>query len=337
MTDLILRRITAPPALEAWSHLGEIPFPNGLRPEPTAPPGEWPGALPDVDVVVMTYTEAEKRALADVLTPGHSSDQWAKYTHGWSAFESQLTWRSPAKEAKCAATVCQTKIGAVTVLCVGSELHLSTDSDSMPVRALVQQIARETGCRLFITTGTAGGVGATEVLCDVVIGQAAKFNLVHSPWAKEPWAQQRFPATMLQGYEQPTEIELAFEKLIPAAIGDGLRESGYASRPPQVILDKDIETVGYFAFADTDDSYGVVANDPNAGCEEMDDAAVALALEELGEGAPAWVAVRNASDPQMGTGSLAEQKAAAERIYEKYGYLTTICSALACWAIIAGR
>jgi hypothetical protein len=52
---------------------------------------------------------------------------------------------------------------------------------------------------------------------------------------------------------------------------------------------------------------------------------------------PAWVIVRNASDPQMGgEASLKEQANEAAKIYEKYGYWTTVGSAIACWALVAG-
>src|SRR5205823_6377801 len=70
---------------------------------------------------------------------------------------------------------------------------------------------------------------------------------------------------------------------------------------------------------------------------EMGDATLGLACEELeaiGEQTPAWVAIRNASDPQISGGSTLREKAdKAGRIYEKYGYWTTINSAIACWAV----
>lgn len=331
MDALLERLMVAPETAE----LGDIPWPDGLKPEPTRPPKTISGTLPSVDVVILTYTQAERQAAADVLTPGIHHTDWADYTHDWADYESQLTGRSPARDERCMASVCVTRIGERSVLVAGSNLHLSTDGPSMPVRQLVQQIARETGCRLFITTGTAGGVGASEALGDVIIGAAAKFNLAKSQWANEPYAQQRYVATASLSDKQGAALDEAFDTMIPAAIGEHLKPSGYAPRAPELVLGKDIETVGYFAFADTADSYGVVKNDPNAGVEEMDDACVGLALSQL-EHPPAFLPVRNASDPQMGGGSLAEQKQQAARIYQRYGYYTTVCSALACWAVIAG-
>lgn len=68
----------------------------------------------------------------------------------------------------------------------------------------------------------------------------------------------------------------------------------------------------------------------------MGDAVLGLVAQELGLGAPRWVAVRNASDPQIQSDGLSEKAAAtkAAQIYERYGYWTTIPSAIACWALI---
>jgi nucleoside phosphorylase len=331
VVDLVLERITTP--APAGVSIGDIPFPDGLKPVPVDPPEEISGPLSACDVVVMPYTYAEKQATGMILTPGVQSSSWARYSHQWDSYESQLTSRSPARDARCMATVCVTQIGSQRVLIAGSELHLSTDGPSMPVRQLVQQIASETGCKLFITTGTAGGVGSSEVLGDVVIAGGVKFNLADSQWEDESFAQQRFPAPAVSW--DADKMGLVFDTLIPAAIGDGLKSSGYAGRAPELRAG-DIETVADFWFADTADSYGIVKNDPQAAAEEMDDGAVCLALSEM-DAAPLWMACRNASDPQMGGGSLAEQKSEAAKIYSRYGLLTTACSSLAVWAVIASQ
>ena len=66
--------------------------------------------------------------------------------------------------------------------------------------------------------------------------------------------------------------------------------------------------------------------------------AVEMGDTVLGRAAPRWTAIRNASDPQMDGGqSLADQTKTAAQIYEKYGYWTTVCSAIATWAVIAGE
>ena len=93
-------------------------------------------------------------------------------------------------------------------------------------------------------------------------------------------------------------------------------------------------TTDFFAFDDTTDKYKLLGL---GAAVEMGDAVLGLALQEIGSTAPKWTAIRNASDPQIdGTQTLEQQKTNAAQIYEKYGYWTTICSAIATWAVVAG-
>jgi hypothetical protein len=97
-----------------------------------------------------------------------------------------------------------------------------------------------------------------------------------------------------------------------------------------------VETVDYFGFANTDDSFGIVRNYPDARTEEMDDATLPLALVDLAD-PPQWCSIRNASDPQVSTdiGDLEAQARWANQIYKRYGYWTSLGSAIATWAVIA--
>jgi hypothetical protein len=69
---------------------------------------------------------------------------------------------------------------------------------------------------------------------------------------------------------------------------------------------------------------------------EMDDACLGLACSELAS-PPRWACVRNMSDPCI-NGKLGDQQqeSCAEYYYTKFGYWTTVMSALTTWAIIAG-
>jgi hypothetical protein len=97
----------------------------------------------------------------------------------------------------------------------------------------------------------------------------------------------------------------------------------------------DVVTTDFFAFDDTTNSYGLKGL---GAAVEMGDAVLGLVIEELGAAAPGWTAIRNASDPQIdGSQPLADQKKTAAQIYEKFGYWTTVCSAIATWAVIAGN
>ena len=68
----------------------------------------------------------------------------------------------------------------------------------------------------------------------------------------------------------------------------------------------------------------------------MGDAILGLVMRRMGQSAPAWVAVRNVSDPQIkAEGSLRDQAHGAAHIYKGFGRWSSVCSAIVCWALIA--
>ena len=95
MPDRVLERIMFRPPAEVVA--APIPWPAGMAPQGAAYDGPSDGPLSTADVLVVTWTSAEGKALADVLTPGLASTSWQPYAHGWDAYESQLTDRSPAR------------------------------------------------------------------------------------------------------------------------------------------------------------------------------------------------------------------------------------------------
>jgi len=327
--DAVARRIQVEPTTSAYVEPDTIDWPDGFAPVVGPIVDEYQGELPACDVAIMTYTYAEGMALADVLSPGIERSKWAKYTHDWSSYEPHLTQRSPAKDAHCAAYVQRITLDGKQVLLIKSNLHLSTDDETIPIKTLIERVAEDTQCDWLITTGTAGGVG-DEVLGDVIVAQNVKLNLAGSEWEHESYAQQSFAPSAYTG--DTSHVTSAFQTLIPDTLADHLTPSDYASRSPELITGKDIETVPYFAFADVTDHYGIVANDPNVGCEEMDDGVVALTLNGS---STKWMAVRNASDPQMPDGSPASKKLAND-IYERYGYWTSVASVLTVWGFVVG-
>jgi len=326
--DLLLDRITyrAPHQVPA-----SIPWPDGLAPNGAAYGRAADQPLPSCDVLVVTWTVAEGQALADVLTPGMPSTTWKPYAHRWSTYESQLTGRSPARAAGCMGYVAQVRIGGVEVLAVKSELHLATDATSAPIVALWQQMVSEARPKLVITTGTAGGIGAATQLGDVFVVTNAKFNCAKQ-FKSEPWAQRLFTGPEMPGGGHAAD----FDALVAPNAG---RLSPVATRPPTLTFGAatgGVETVDYFGFADTTDSFGIFHNYPNARTEEMDDATLPLALDSLSD-PPRWCSIRNASDPQVSSdiGDLEAQERWANEIYQRYGYWTSFGSAIATWAVIA--
>jgi nucleoside phosphorylase len=265
-----------------------------------------------------------------VLTPGNPSRAWARYTENWSHYEHQLTSRSPAKFSKCLGLWALSEIAGKRVALFKSDLHLATDATSLPVRQLWAQLVQAVAPSLVITTGTAGGIGADTQLGDVCVTNGAKFNC-QQELKLETFAQQTFV-----GPQWTPGAELGGCAGLLAENAGEL--DPIATRSPQistVVGKPGVETVDFFGFADATDHYGVAANDPDAHTEEMDDATLPLALGDIGSDVP-WLSIRNASDPQVATmASIEAEKAWAEKIYEKYGYWTTVGSAIACWAVIA--
>lgn len=327
MTDALLERLTYEPT---GSYLEKpLPFPEGLAPV-LVQHDSWTGdPLTKVDVLVVTWTSAEWGALADVLSPGRQKAQWQAYGRNWPQFEPHLTGRSPAKEAKCLGEYTYVTIGSKLVCLFHSQLHLATDDDTPPVVTLWQQIVSEAQPELIITTGTAGGIGESTCLGDIFVTNSGKMNCTQN-FKDKPWAQERFASapTALPSTKVPTQlIALNAIELHPVA-----------TRNPIITYGGDVETVDYFAFDDTDDSYGVVKNDPAAHTEEMDDMTLPVALSLMSPpNTTPWLSVRNASDPEVKSsiGTLEQQKQWASKIYETYGYWVTVGSAITVWSIIA--
>lgn len=312
-------------------HAEPIPWPEGLAPTPVKPTVTGADPLPKCDVLIVTYTTAEGQALADTLTPGIESSEWLKYTNGWEAIKALIEGhRAPSLESERASIWWQTRIGDKNVIVMKSDLHPATDGPNVPIVTAWKQWIAQCQPSLVITTGTAGGVGASVELGDVVVAVNVRWNC-QKQFDKKPWAHASYACTA--STESPY-LDTAVHTLLP--INAGKIPSDYRPLPLGIIEGHDIESTDFFAFDTSDDHYGLRAYDPACAAVEMDDAALGLALSEM-TAPPRWAAVRNASDPGNLTGANleAENKLAAG-IYQKYGYYTTIGSAITCWALVAG-
>jgi uridine phosphorylase len=326
------------PGIVTQHAIDPIPWPAGKAPSAAAMPKAPAAAdpLPKADIVLVTWTAAEANAMANVLTPGyvampasHSKDNgWYAYASNWKKFLPNLRKGSPALESKDLGKYFFSKIGNQKVLCFKSSLHLARDTHEMPVKDLFKQVATETGASLIITTGTAGAIGARFVLGDAVIATKARFDLM-GMFKSEPFNNKTFTSS----YKLKVDAALTTVngKLIKA------NESHLPSLPRQprvysgdTVLNESntIVTTDIFAYDDATDHYQLQGKGTMV---EMDDAVLALACEELGNKAPDWLAIRNASDPQVGPNLT---KADAANIYSKYGYWTTLSSVFGCWAVI---
>jgi nucleoside phosphorylase len=327
----------AQPLVMMRQSMGGIPWPAGLAPIPKkiTPKPSKSAPLPKADVLVVTWTVAEGDALGDVLTPGFEcKTDWYQYRHLYdSKYKKNIRNGAPASQSKILGKYFLTKIGSKKVLCFKSELHLSQDGVKLPVKDLWRQIIDETGASLVITTGTAGGIGSTEELGDVIVGRSVRFDcgreFKNSPFNNKIYTNS---ASVPKKYFRKAKTKLLMVN------SDRFRSD---NKPPAIITNSKhpvktaVVTTDFFGFDNSTNTYGL----KNLGAAvEMGDAVLGLVAQEMGGQAPVWFAIRNASDPQMdGNLPLKEQKKKAAQIYEKYGYWTSVESAIVTWAVIAGK
>jgi kumamolisin len=324
---------------KAWT---DIPFPAGTAPS-ILPDSSTP-SLPAADVVLITYTTDEANAMAAVLTPGflaippeHSSVRsWTSYTHNYPSYVGELLpGSSPALDSHNLGLYKLVKLGTKRVLCFKSSLHLARDGKSIPVMRLVQQIHAETGAGLIITTGTAGGIGVDAELGDAAVTTACRFDLVRM-FASEPFNG----TTVTSDFKlnDTSYLTIANNKLI-GVNAQRLDSSPIPPKRTPTIMsgaavfggepNVNVTTDG-FLYDDAQNTYHL----QGLGCMvEMDDAVVGLAVQSISTNRPNWLAIRNASDPQMPAGA---SKQESTDIYTRYGFYTTFTSVLACWACVLG-
>ena len=312
-----------------------IPWPAGQAPAPaplpSAPPRE--AALPQFDYLVVTWIVEEAKCLADTLTPGFPSrTAWYEYAHNFTdEFLPLIRKGAPARQSNRLGSWFPTMIGDKRVMCFKSELHLSQDGPKLPVAKLWRQLIAEVRPKLVITTGTAGGIGTAVELGDVVVARMVRFDCLRE------FKSQQFHASKYVCSLAATGNFAVAQQLF-AANADHLppasRLPAIFAAPSADVPVPDIVTTDFFAFDDSSDTFRLQGR---GGAVEMGDAVLGLVVEQLGEAAPRWIAVRNTSDPEINSAGLTERQAAtkAAQIYERFGYWTTIPSAIACWALIS--
>jgi Phosphorylase superfamily len=312
-----------------------IPWPSGKepRPAPLRPAPSPADPLPQFDYLIVTWTTEEGKALADTLTPGFASKTaWYPYTHKFEAeYVPLIRPGAPAvADSHRLGSYFPTSIAGKRVLCFKSELHMSQDGPKLPVAKLWQQLIAEVQPKLVITTGTAGGIGTAMELGDVVIARMVRFDCT-AKFKSAPFHDSSYACSKLKNTSLPVA-----QRLFAA-------NSGHlppAARPPRIVTNAlpgvkppDVVTTDFFGFDDTTNHFGLEGLGATV---EMGDAVLGMVVQQNAGAAPQWVAVRNASDPQIDSAGLTIKEAArkASQIYERFGYWTTIPSAITCWALI---
>jgi hypothetical protein len=315
--------------------LTPIPWPSGKAPKaaPIAVAPDPDAALGQYDYLIVTWTLAEAQALADVLTPQYpSKTAWYHYTHNFtSEFVPLIQPDAPSvKDSHRLGSYFPTTIAGKRVLCFKSELHLNQDGPKLPILKLWQQLIDEVKPKLVITTGTGGGIGSYIQLGDVAIAPTVRFDCT-TKFKSQKFANAVYPCSNLAmgSIAQATSLFAANAKQLPAAS----RLPTIITKPETGVPSVDVVTTDFFAYDDVTDRYGLQGL--GAICDEGD-AALGLVVKGLGAGAPKWVSVRNASDPQIQDEGMTPKQGyeLATGYYGKFGYWTTVPSAITCWALV---
>jgi nucleoside phosphorylase len=305
----------------------DIDWPAGLRPMPGPKPTG--SKLPRADVLIVTWTVDEGHALSRVLTPGiDSRDDWLPYTRNYPAIAATMRPGCPARNAKRLGTYWTTTIGATTVTLFKSDSHMSQDGPKLPNATVWRQIIDDVRPKLVITTGTGGGIGPAEEVGDVIVSRFVTFSCRRT-------FKRLDRKTYASGSDAPNGRFAQAAQLFRAN-GDFLPKDN--TRPPQIVVSDSaatgILTTDYFGFDNTANTYGLQGN---GDLSEMGDAVLGMICERRRKTAPAYVGVRNVSDPQIdaSTMTIREQAAFAAAIYKGFGRWSSVCSAIVCWAIVA--
>ena len=318
------------PTAPQWP-VGAAPAPITLTPVPV--PTDDLSRFKGYDAVVVTWTAAEAAALASLFTPSHPTSDWYEYRHGIEAYIPLVTGaKSPFNDSSSEmkryyhslGLYFPCTIGSAKVLLFKSGLHLAYDGPATPVKKLMAEIAHAVAPKIFVTTGTAGAIGADVLLGDVVVGGSVRFDCT-GQFKSEPWHDEVFtPSPVPAG---------ALDSIEPALLQLNASRIPNARSTPKIwdAATDAIVTTDIFAFDDSTDHYKLQGL--GRVCE-MGDAMVAMALQ--GIDGLAWHAIRNASDPQIPNpeNNIKQADQQAAQIYAKYGGLTTAASVIATWAVI---
>jgi hypothetical protein len=322
-----------------------VPFPAGLAPTPVTPsnPAAPQDPLPKADVLLVTWTTAEAEALATLFTPSVSLAEWFDYRHNVDTFIPKVTGQkapfngTAPRYRHSLGLYYATELVGKKVLCFKSGLHMDYDGPAVPLIDLWKQIIDETNASLVITTGTGGGIGTNILLRDVVIAGQTVFNCTKQ-FKNKPFNSASFTTSPLSTAPDqrltPEMLKPNADKLIGSKVPlhpDGLPKLFFANSE---IPNPKIVSTDRFAFDNTTNTEGL--QDLGNVCD-MGDATLGLFLSTH-PNPPKWVAIRNASDPQIdGSLSPTEQGKVAGAIYRHYGPFTTAASVLACWSVICGE
>ena len=335
----------------------DIPFPKKLAPVPK-PLSKTPdpnASLPRADVIAMMDTSAEGNAMADTLTPGHRLETWYPYAKNYKSHYRPLIQNgAPSTYSNRLGSYFPIEINGVKVLVYKSELHMHEDakklpdgSMSLPIKDMFAQLIEEAKPKVFLTTGTSGGVYCAMHLGDVAVSRAARFTCFKD-FKDAPFNHETFTSDWTVPQKYSAQAHELMQKYAPHLTGKNVPKGtppnpkcacSSAVYPVDIHYDGENGIPKFHPILTTDIfEYGTSKNnlDKLGMAVEMDDACLGLSVKE-NKLKVKWACVRNLSDPTInGDLDTKTQENCAEYWYVKFGYWTTVMSALTTWGIIAG-
>ena len=359
--------------------IGPVPWPKGRAPKATALGGHRAGTTisgpvnASADVLIVLYTEQETQALLEVFTGDNSwgptrQKQWCGYAHNFAKFKSMIgnIGGDRALQQGLFGYLSAMTIGGKTVVLYKSELHPKQNGDQLPFIPVLQQLIAELAPSLVISTGTAGAIGSTLNCGDVVITNSARFH-VENQYPDDPQINvmsQDHAALTNSAPVNPQYVEYAIANFTGLSLSglaqchsEVIEKSGYNfvranTAAPNIYVAGSTTVPGAASMAivsadylTVDDNHDLEGLQALGTMNDTDDAFLFYGISQLSGAKPAWLSIRNASEPQIvasiaagASPSATERKLAgiAGRIYGIYQYCTTLNSAFACWAVVAG-
>lgn len=327
-----------------------------------------------VDALIVLYTDPETSALLEVFTGDATwtparKKKWNGYGYHFAKFKPSIDGiaGNDALEQGLFGYLSAVKVGGKYVLLYKSELHPKQNGPKLPFVPVLQQLIAEVSPGLVISTGTAGGIGSALNCGDVAICTTARFHCRdtyptepqinamsadHAALTSSADIDQQYVKYAVENLTRLTVpgLQQCYAKLesksgygfvrAPTAAPAIYSAGGTAVPGPQPMA---VVSADYLTVDDSQDAEGLQALGT---MNETDDAFLFYAISRLSGPKPPWVSIRNASEPQVVAPPFAAGTSPAQivktlgiiagPIYGIYQFCTTLNSAFACWAVIAG-
>jgi nucleoside phosphorylase len=368
-------RVTAPvytspsrlPAI-AWDKIG------AQAPQPIS--SSYAGAnapLPKVDVVVITWTDAEWAAMDHVFLNGAqagSSDS-STLVHKWLLFSNDAPPASrdggPLWGYYQLIEVGGSGASGTWVLLVKSDAHLAHPPWLSGLSDLIKVILQQAAPTLILSIGTAGGASDEQRLGDVVVTNASTIVLHDADnkaaWATFPYGSGTITGDWFPNLSMATKVQdslfyplntIVTQTALSSLLAETKRGPKREDQELQPYALNDLlngalnpENLGAPVIHNeqgvpllTTDYYYIADGNTNYAALEMDDAVISAVVKEAGK---RFLSVRNISDTLVPTTGAQGQSivpdardAWSSAVYDAYGLYTSFNGALAAWGVIAG-